>query len=245
MARSDCPRCEGTGFLLLDEGDDGTVRAARRCQCGDRQPSTAAALVRCGLPRRYLHCSFEEYEPANAMQRGALMHARSFVEDYPSVDRGILFTGTCGAGKTHLAAAILRQLVEDQGVEGVFVDYQDLLKRIQATYGGGEGRPTEDEVLAPVLKADLLVLDDFGTRHATTWVEETVSHLLGVRYNEERVTILTTNLLELEIAPEQRKQLPGGNVYLSERVSERVLSRLHEMCRVVRVEGPDHRRRGG
>lgn len=202
-------------------------------------------LVRAGVPRRYVHCTLEGYKPVNALQKTALAVARAFCEDHPAVDRGILFTGNCGAGKTHLAAAILRRLMLEQGVSGVFADYQDLLKRLQATYSrqAGEG-PTEDDILQPVLEAELLVLDDLGSRRSTPWAEETLGHVLTVRYNERRLTILTTNLLDLDEESGSLDHLPGGNVLLSERVSERVLSRIHEMCRVVNVEGPDHRRAG-
>ena len=65
-----------------------------------------------------------------------------------------------------------------------------------------------------------------------------------MRYNERRLTILTTNLLDLDAESASIDHLPGGNVLLSERIPERVLSRIHEMCRVVNVEGPDHRRAG-
>ena len=117
-----------------------------------------------------------------------------------------------------------------------------MLKRIQLTFNRSGDGPTEEEVIGPVLDAELLVLDDLGARRTTPWAEETISHLLSVRYNEQRVTVITTNLQDIEADGGSREQLPGGNVLLSERVSERVLSRLHEMCRVVFVDGPDHRR---
>jgi DNA replication protein DnaC len=238
MAVATCVECDGTGFVSAGEG-----APVRRCGCQGRR-ATSADLAAAGVPRRYLHCTFENYAPANPLQRTALAVARTFVESYPAVERGILFTGPCGAGKSHLAAAILRRLVLEQGTRGVFADYQDLLKRIQASYSRGPGEgPTEEDVLAPVLEAEVLVLDDLGSRRSTPWAEETIGHLLTVRYNEERTTILTTNLLGIEALPEQRDDVPKDNVLLSERVAERILSRLHEMCRVVLVDGPDHRRR--
>jgi DNA replication protein DnaC len=242
MARPDCPRCEGTGFVVQEE-DDGRLSTALRCACGRHEPSEAD-LTATGLPQRYLHCTLENYRPVNNLQRDALSVARSFTDSYPAVDRGLLFTGHCGVGKTHLVTAMLRELVLEQGVRAVFVDYQDLLKRIQLTFSRGGGGATEEEVIAPVLEAELLVLDDLGARRTTPWAEETISHLLSVRYNEERVTLITTNLQDIEADGGSREQLPGGNVLLSERVSERVLSRLHEMCRIVFVDGPDHRRQG-
>jgi DNA replication protein DnaC len=241
MVEVGCAECDFTGFLVREEQGREFVSP---CGC-QRRERGAGDLVAAGVPRRYLHCSLSSYQPANTFQKQALAVARTFVESWPAHDRGILFTGSCGTGKTHLATAILRQLVLEQGIEGCFADYQDLLKRIQGTFGrqGSDG-PTEDDLLGPVLTADLLVLDDLGSRRSTAWAEETLAHVLTVRYNEERTTILTTNLLDIDMhaTPDSKEHLPGDSVPLSERINERTLSRIHEMCRVVHLEGPDHRR---
>jgi DNA replication protein DnaC len=237
MSSLECEACDGTGFAPVRGG-----AAVSRCHCQSRRPDERELLA-AGMPRRYVHCTLDAYEPRNPLQRTALSIARAFVESYPAVDAGIMFTGPCGAGKSHLAAAILRQVVLDVGASAVFADYQDLLKRIQATFSHAPGEgDTESTVLQPVLEADLLVLDDLGSRRTTPWAEETIGHLLTMRYNEERVTIITTNLLDIEPPASSRDHVPGDNVLLAERVSERVLSRIHEMCRVVHVDGPDHRR---
>ena len=239
MARPDCPRCEGTGFVVNDEEQDARLSTAVRCDCTRHEPGSAD-LEACGLPQRYLHCTLAGYRPRTDRQQMALKVAQGFVDDYPNNDAGLLFTGPCGVGKTHLAAAVLRELVLEQAVGAVFADYQDLLKRIQMTYSrsGGEGL-TEEQVLGPVLEAELLVLDDLGARRPTPWAEEVVSHLLSVRYNEERATLITTNLADLE--SEGTAAGPGGAA-LAERVSERVMSRLHEMCKFLTLDGADYRR---
>jgi len=238
VARLDCERCDGTGFVPSEDGG----AAVRRCPC-EARAATDDDLVTLGMPRRYLHCTFDSYQPRNASQRRALALARAFAEEFATARQGLLLTGTCGVGKTHLAAAVLRSLVLEQGARGAFADYQDLLKRIQATFSrSGPGSPSEEDVLAPVLRADLLVLDDLGSRRSTEWAEDTIAHVLNVRYNENRLTVLTTNLLDLDAdASGGRHQVPGDNLVLADRLPERVISRLHEMCRKVHVVGPDHR----
>src|SRR5664279_3064273 len=64
----------------------------------------------------------------------ASVAARKFVEEWKIRDRGLLFVGPVGVGKTHLAVAILKTLIEDCGVKGLFCDFSDLLERIQATF---------------------------------------------------------------------------------------------------------------
>src|SRR5260370_32157382 len=102
--------------------------------------------------------------------------------------------GVWGAGKMHLAVAALRQIVL-RGHIGLFYDYRELLKEIQASYNP-ENQSTELGVLEPVLTADVLLLDDLGASKPSPWALETVGHILNNRYNERRITLLTTNYLD-------------------------------------------------
>ena len=45
------------------------------------------------------------------------MFARRVADEYPNLDIGLLFIGTCGIGKTHLAVSILKSLLEKQGYD--------------------------------------------------------------------------------------------------------------------------------
>jgi DNA replication protein DnaC len=62
-------------------------------------------------------------------------------------------------------------------------------------------------------------------------VLETVGHILNTRYNEKRVTLLTTNFLD-----------SANDETLSKRIGERIRSRLYEMCRTVEILAPDYRK---
>ena len=106
--------------------------------------------------------------------------------------------GPCGVGKTHLAVAALKDIVL-RGHSGLFYDYRELLKEIQDSYNP-ENQATEMSVLEPVLQTEILVLDDVGSSKPSLWALETVGHVLNTRYNEKRVTLLTTNYLDSETA---------------------------------------------
>src|SRR5947209_20313548 len=78
-------------------------------------------------------------------------------------------------------------------------------------------------VLEPVLTVELLLLDDLGASKPSAWALETVGHILNTRYNEKRITLLTTNYLDspaetseiVELPPGQRRQQvlrPPGNM---------------------------------
>ena len=103
-----------------------------------------------------------------------------------------------GVGKTHLVVSALKTIVL-RGHSGLFYDYRELLKAIQDSYNP-ENQVTEMSVLEPVLKAEILVLDDVGSSKPSLWALETVGHILNTRYNEKRVTLLTTNFLDSDAA---------------------------------------------
>jgi DNA replication protein DnaC len=158
--------------------------------------------------------------------------------------------GTCGVGKTHLVVAALKQIVS-RGHSGVFYDYRELLKEIQDSYNA-ESQSTEMSVLEPVLKTEVLVLDDIGSSKPSPWALETVGHILNTRYNERRVTLLTSNFLDGDSAANARNsqseyRIAGSRAAaiedtLSERVGTRIRSRLYEMCRTIEMTAPDYRK---
>ncbi len=163
---------------------------------------------------------------------------------------GLLLMGPCGVGKTHLAVASLKEIVL-RGHTGLFYDYRELLKEIQDSYNS-ERQATEMSVLEPVLKTDFLVLDDVGSSKPSNWALETVGHVLNTRYNENRVTLLTTNFLDTEVSANSEGTTAAPRVAgmrtvapedsLSERVGRRIRSRLYEMCRTIEIYAPDYRK---
>ncbi len=238
MAEKVCPQCEGSGWVLVDvEGR----KIARRCSCY-QETQTKILLIRANIPRRYQNCSFKNFELHNDSHRDALRISKQFVKNYPVQDVGLLFIGPCGVGKTHLAVAIIRELIEKKGVPCAFYDFRDLIREIQATYDP-EADVTASEVLQPVLNTPVVVLDELGAKRTTAWVEETVFHIINYRYNEKKLTIFTTNYLDKGEEEDKRSEFyKKGEETLIDRIGVRLHSRLYEMCKIVEMTGPDYRK---
>ncbi len=240
------------------------------------------ALQRARVPERYRHCDFDNYETDNE-HPGASAHeiaaynrslasaklvVQRFAEEFLPVaeartEHGLLLMGPCGVGKTHLAVAAMKTIVA-RGHSGLYYDYRELLKAIQDSYNP-ESQATEMGVLEPVLKAEILVLDDVGSSKPSPWALETVGHILNTRYNDKRVTLLTTNYLDTDASTVNLAgSTPGANTgsassssygasrmpgsrsltiedSLSERVGRRIRSRLFEMCKTVTISALDYR----
>ena len=255
-----CPLCEGTGWKTApsparssDSQSNGPNtpkdRRVTRCDCQLRA-RTQSLLAAARIPRRYEHCELANYDfdgPRRSLA-SARMAACRFVEEYPLDNTGLLLIGSIGVGKTHLAVGIIKELVLGKGTGALFYDYRELLKQIQNSYNDSV-KATELDVLRPVFETEVLVLDELGAIKPTEWVWDTVSLILNTRYNDNRTTIITTNF------PDEAGQDPYANPAsefgraqravrretLGDRIGDRMRSRLHEMCRTIKMEGDDFR----
>src|SRR5258705_10877016 len=183
-----CQFCFGTG-TRLDSG-----KGAAICDCR-RSNSGARALDAARIPPRFRECNFHNYYPKNDSQYFAHSFASRLVDEYPAVETGLLFMGSVGVGKTHLAIAVLRDLIEKKGVTCLFYESGSLLKAIQDSYNP-VSQTSEMHLLAPVYQAEVLVLDELGATVPTNWVRDTLYQIINTRYNNKKLTIFTTNYLD-------------------------------------------------
>ena len=224
-----CAICDDTGWKTIEV--DGVSRVAR-CDCM-RESAAARLLAEARIPRRYQHCTLANYTAYNEKLTKALQHATRLAEGFPVVDRGLLLLGPPGVGKTHLAVAILRQVITTRGARGIFYDTRDLLRVIRSTYDP-VNRMAEMDVLKPIMDADMLVLDDLGAEKTSEWVEETLNLIVNARYSAQRTTIFTSNF-------EEKGNDTTDPDSLLFRIGYRMRSRLHEMCELVDLDGADYR----
>lgn len=181
-----------------------------------RDVMTTVRLQRAKLPPRFIRKSLDNFN-ARDKTRSRLVHsARAYVssfnfeKDYP---KGLLMIGQPGCGKSHLAVAILRSVIE-KGYSGLYYNSPDLLRDIRATFNK-ESEITEDDLLEWVTTTDLLVFDDVGAENSTNFVTDRLYLIINERYEACKPVIITTNL-----------ELPE----LENRVGNRIVSRVLEMC---------------
>lgn len=229
---------------------------AVRCACVDEW-RREAALAAAAIPERYAHCtveSFEIWNPNDPTLVKARKRTQELVDAYPAVERGLLYMGRVGTGKTHLAVAALRALVIDKGAAGLYVNVTELIQQLQMSIDGPG--PSREEILEPVVDAPVLVLDELGACRSTEWVLDQLYYVINSRYMRRRLTLVTTNYFD---SPQPLRPRSGRPVVepakalpevverwqetLSDRITDRLRSRLYEMCDSIELRGEDFRSR--
>lgn len=254
-AASTCPECGGRGWVLEADGGAGSARP-----CGCRRRGTRdRLLLAAGIPPLYQRCTLEGFKTAAASPAEAdqLVRARSicqrYVEEFVGEDgrfreTGLCFVGQPGVGKTHLAAAVLKELIARYQLRGLFVDFTSLVHRIQSTFDPSSDS-AKHQVLDPVTQCEILVLDELGAQQPSEWVRNTLYLILNTRYTNQLTTLFTTNFRLWGDDPrsprhdelDSSRQAPRVTL-LETRIGPGLVSRICEMAKIVEIEAGDFRR---
>ena len=170
---------------------------------------------------------FENFESVKGTEK-AFNEAKIYAERFDKAKKGIMFVGTTGSGKTHLACAIGNALL-NEAYEVRFKRAVDLPLNIRDTYSN-ESELTEADVILPLQKCQLLIIDDLGADTDTEWKTSIWLSIIDYRINYALPTIVTTNLNEREMISRFDK-----------RVSDRLLGTYHKIT----ITAPSYRRKKG
>jgi len=199
-----------------------------------------------GIPAAVAKASFDTFKvwsQEHSLAKGiAEDFARKFRRDEPT--KGFLFYGRPGGGKTHLLASTLRWLALEKGVASRYVEFMLLLSDMKDGFGAGRSHM---EILRPLLSVPVLAIDELGKERGTPWEQSMLDELISRRFNSGLSTLFATNyFVEPRATPQEpgRRADPRSPEYrqeseamtLSQRVGDRIYSRLSEMCSFARLD---------
>ena len=267
-----CSECGGRGWVVVADGRAGT---ARPCVC-QRRDAVPRLIQAAGIPARYRHCRLSNFHVSSgrSRQEPQLVAARKAAQEY--VDgfiqegigfrqSGLLFVGPPGVGKTHLAVAVLLELIERFQLRGRFVEFTSLIHQLQSTFDA-DSQESKRQVLDPLSEVPFLVLDELGAQQPTPWVKDVLYLIINARYTRRLPTLFTTNYrLDADAAPKKAAVRVAGRTtmvpkdsldrgpdvepvkeetaLLSSRLPPMLVSRLYEMAQPVVLDAVEDFRR--
>lgn len=175
------------------------------------------------LGRRFASRTFDTFEPNE--NKTIYTACRRYVENrvFDAEKNGLIVCGSCGTGKTHLAAAIANSLA-DEGVSVLFDTFGGHLEKLKEEFNTNG----ELKYLNFMKNVDLLILDDVGKEKQTEWSESVMFGIINSRYESMKPVIITSNFSQDEL-----EEYFGSACY----------SRLIEMCYALNTKGEDYRRK--
>ena len=236
---SACSLCQGRGRRLVLDTADGVERMMR-CRC-QRVPDRIHLFDAIGLPAIYQHASFASFDPGRPGARPGFARATNWVEQYRSGDhnKGLVLYGDVGRGKTHLLAAILRELAFEHGVRCRFLEFSELLTTLKGFYDAGGGA---QQHMGGLVSVEVLAIDELGKGRNSDWERQVIDELVSRRYNGLLTTLATTNYEPKQGAGRRESNLAVAEKQtLEDRIGPRVYSRLRQMCSFAPVLGEDQR----
>lgn len=201
--------------------------AVRRLE--DERKEQEYRLIEAGIPKRFRDCSLDTYVPSCDSARVALNLATAYANEFAERRESgtcLIFCGTVGTGKTHLAVGIVKRVL-DQRRRALFASVIGAVSSVKATYSR-DSELTEQQAIDQFLHPDLLVLDEVGAQFGSDAEKLILFRIINGRYERVLPTIIVSNLA---------KDLLG------ESIGERSLDRLRENGgRLVAFDWASHRR---
>ena len=223
-----CPECKDTGYI-----------GQEKCRCFKKleaQQYLEQSGLKGILEKENFSTYSEEYydnslpagpngETVLAYMRGIVKRCRAYAENFETEKGNLLLTGPSGTGKTFLTHCIARELLS----RGTDVYYLTAPELADVVAGRRFGEKERDEFAARyerVMECDLLILDDLGTEWMNALIGAELFNCLNERQLKGKVCVISTNL---------------SIGKLSERYSERILSRIIGHYSLLELIGADIR----
>jgi DNA replication protein DnaC len=198
-----CPRCE------KEKEDEILQQEQQRFYDNAKRIIKHDTLIRDSLisDKTIVNARFENYEVTQEEQRLNKQKIMYLTEQYKTGHVcNIFIQGTPGAGKSHLAYSLLKDIHESSDtVSCLYIDIDEMIRKIRDSFQNKESKYTESYFVNLLSEVDFLVFDDLGaevgsidtTKQATDFIQRVLRAVLNAR--QDKSTITTSNLSSVQL----------------------------------------------
>jgi DNA replication protein DnaC len=174
------------------------------------------------IPPKYHHCTLSNFDFHG--DKAVAKTIKGFIEGDV---KGIFFYGGFGVGKTHLLVSLYRVMVaKEDDVSDIF--YTSLEAVIRELQNRMDTKESTNDYIDYLVDIDLLFLDDITAANLqNNWVVEVFRKIVNGRYENDLRTCFTSNA-----GPKALQEL---------NINPHAISRIEEMCDIVKITGKDRR----
>lgn len=220
---SECPEC-----FKLKQAQKAIEEEKARKEEAER--NRKQRIVETRMPLEYQTKDFSTFIQETDSQKAAFKLARRFVKGWEKAKAGgygLLFLGSCGTGKTHLACAIMIELLKEYAFSYPrYYKASEIFSSVRSTYQAGS-TTNEEETLKFFSSIQLLVIDEVGIQKGSEAEKRILFSILDNRVTSNKPTILMSNL---------------GPKALAELLGDRLYDRVRSKCVPMLFAGPSMRK---
>ena len=210
-----CQKCRDTGWVIYK--DKSGTEYAEECECGIRKKMIYRNRLKfANLPESFKNMKLDNFKRTvyqNPQSQEKIIEAAKAVRYWLNnisemKNRGIglyLYSGTRGSGKTRLIVSIANELISNHNMQVKFATSLRILEEIKKIWDNPvtkdiydrfkEGaNETESQLITDLSITEVLIIDDFGMEQYKGWIEDKFYSIINGRYNENKITLFTSNL---------------------------------------------------
>ncbi len=188
-----CDKCKNSGFIAVQQGE---YEVARECECRQIKIN-ADNILRSGLTEVIDTLTFGSFISKDQWQKslkdGAVKYAQLILKREKN---WFMVCGVVGCGKTHIATAIMRELLF-RGIKAAYFEWRELARILKARQFDIE---EYDHLIETLANYKVLYIDDF-LKGAVTEADKTVAYdIINTRYRLNLPVIITSEKTHAEIS---------------------------------------------